>query len=128
VATTQEIVGARIRALRQQKGWTQEELGGRADLDFTTVGGAERGEKSLSLKSLVRVAEALGVDVAYVVRQGESATGEAECEGLVEELRAVVRDLPPAELRHVLELVRAARSYLVGRQPAAARSRRRRTP
>jgi transcriptional regulator with XRE-family HTH domain len=128
VATTQKIVGARIRALRQQKGWTQEELGGRAELDFTTIGGAEPGEKSLSLRSLVRVAEALGVDVAWLVRQSESATGEAECEGLIEELRAVVADLPPGELRHVLELVRAARPYLVGRQPAATRSRRRRTP
>ena len=128
MATIQETIGARIRALRLQKGWTQEELGGRADLDFTTIGGAERGEKSLSLKSLVRVAEALDVDVAYLVRQSESETGEAECEGLIEELRAVVADLPPDQLRHVLELVKVARSYLVGRQPAATPSRRRRTP
>ena len=45
MAELQQRVGARIRVLRQQKGWTQEELGARADLDFTTVGGAERGTK-----------------------------------------------------------------------------------
>jgi transcriptional regulator with XRE-family HTH domain len=114
VDTLQQVVGARIRALRQQRGWTQEELGGRADLDFTTIGGAERGEKSLSLKSLARVADALGADLTWLVRQRESETGQAESEGLVEELIGLVRDLQPDELRHVVELVKTARSYLVG--------------
>ena len=112
--TLQQVVGARIRALRQQKGWTQEELGGRADLDFTTIGGAERGEKCLSLKSLARVAEALDVDLAWLVRRQESETGQAESEGLVEELIGLVRDLQPDELRHAMALVEVARSYLVG--------------
>ena len=113
VATLQQVVGARIRALRLQRGWTQEELGGRADLDFTTIGGAERGQKSLSLTSLARVAAALGVGVAWLVREEDSETGHADCEGLIEELRGLVKDLPPEELRHVLGLVKAARSYLV---------------
>ena len=39
-------------------------------------------------------------------------TGEAECEGLVEELLGLVGDLLPDELRHVLELVKTVRSYL----------------
>ena len=112
MAELHEVIGARIRALRRQKGWTQEELGGRADLDFTTIGGAERGEKSLSLKSLARVAEALEVDLAWLVRGEASQTGEAECEGLVEELLGLVGDLLPDELRHVLELVKTVRSYL----------------
>ena len=110
--TLQQVVGARIRALRQQKGWTQEELGGRADLDFTTIGGAERGEKSLSLKSLARVADALGVDLAWLVRRQESETGQAQSEGLVEELIGLVGDLQPDGLRHIVELVKAAKSYL----------------
>jgi len=109
------VIGARVRALRQQKGWTQEELGGRADLDFTTIGGAERGEKSLSLKSLARVAEALEIDLAWLVRSAQSKTGAAECEGTVEELLGLVGDLPPDELRHVLEFVRTARRYLCSR-------------
>jgi len=114
LAELHEIVGSRVRALRQGRGWTQEDLGGRADLDFTTIGGAERGEKSLSLKSLSRVAEALEVDLAWLVRPAESETGVAECEGLVEELIGTVRDLPAEELRHVLVLVKAARAYLTG--------------
>ena len=116
MATIQEVVGARIRALRLQRGWTQEELGGRAGLDFTTIGGAERGQKSLSLTSLTRVAAALGIEVAWLLREEESETGSAECEGPIEELRGLVKDLPPEELRHVLGLVKAARSYLTARR------------
>lgn len=112
MATLQEIIGARIRALRNDRGWTQEELGARAELDFTTIGGAERGEKSLSLNSLVRVADALGVEVAWLVRPEENEIGEAESEELIEALLAEVRDLTPRELRHVLELVRVTRSYM----------------
>lgn len=110
--TLQEVIGVRIRALRKSKGWTQEELGGRAELDFTTIGGAERGEKSLSLKSLSRVAQALGVDVAWLVREEESRTGEPESEELIEELVDLLRDLRPEELRHIVRLVEVAASYL----------------
>jgi transcriptional regulator with XRE-family HTH domain len=116
VDTLQQVVGARIRALRQQREWTQEELGGRADLDFTTIGGAERGEKSLSLNSLARVADALGVDLAWLVRQRESETGQAESEGLLEELIGLVRDLQPDELRHVVEILKVVKAYLSGQR------------
>ena len=111
MATLQQVIGARMRALRKKKQWTQEELGARAELDFTTIGGAERGEKSLSLNSLARVAQALEVDLAWLVRQEESETGEPESEELLEELLGLVRDLPPKELRHILQLVKVGRSY-----------------
>ena len=112
MATLQETIGARIRALRNSKGWTQEELGGRAELDFTTVGGAERGEKSLSLRSLSRIAEALGVDIAWLVRPKGSSSGHPESEELLEKLLVLVRDLPTEDLRHIVELVQVTRSYL----------------
>jgi hypothetical protein len=72
--------------------------------------------RSLPLSSLQRVAGAPDVSVAWLVRDDENHTGEAECEGSTEELLGLVRDLPPEELRHVLGLVKAARSYLVGRR------------
>jgi transcriptional regulator with XRE-family HTH domain len=109
--TIQEIVGARIRALRKAKGWTQEELGGRAELDFTTIGGAERGEKSLSPNSLVRVAAALEVELAWLVRPEETESG-AVGEGLIEELLGLLRDLPEPDLQHVVDLARLEKDYL----------------
>ncbi len=110
-STLQEIVGARIRALRKARGWTQEELGGRADLDFTSIGGAERGERSLSLNSLSRVAAALEVELAWLVRPEETESGAAG-EGLIEELLGLLRDLPERDLRHMVDLARLEKAYL----------------
>ena len=113
MAILRETIGARIRALRNNKRWTQEELGARAGLDFTTIGGAERGEKSLSLKSLSRVAQALGVELSWLVRQEETESGRPESEELVEKLLTLVRDLPTEDLGHVVELVELEGAYLV---------------
>lgn len=110
-STLQEIVGARIRALRKARGWTQEELGGRADLDFTSIGGAERGERSLSLNSLSRVAAALEVELAWLVRPEQTESGAAG-EGLIEELLGVLRDLPERDLQHVVDLAPLEKTYL----------------
>ena len=107
----QQLVGTRIRVLRKAKGWTQEELGGRAELDFTSIGGAERGERSLSLNSLARVAAALDVELASLVRPAESEDG-AEAEALIEELLTMVRGLPPDDLRGVVELTRLHLDHL----------------
>lgn len=73
-------------------------------------------ERGQPLNSLQGVAGALCVSVAWLVLDEESDTGEAECEGLAEELRAFVQDLLPEELRHVLGLEKTARSYLVSRR------------
>ena len=112
MALLHDIVGARIRSLRKGKGWTQEELGARARLDFTTICGAERGEKSLSLKSLARVAEALEVDLGWLVRQDETQTGRSDSVELLEDLLALLRPMGPRELKHVIDLVKAAQGYL----------------
>ena|SRR4030065_1184715 len=54
-------LGARIRELRKSAGFTQEELGEKADLNYKFIGELERGQVNVSLDSIVRIAEALGV-------------------------------------------------------------------
>ena len=60
--------GARLHALRTQKGYSQEELAEKAGLHRTYVGSAERGERNVSLINLRRLAEALGVKTEQLVR------------------------------------------------------------
>jgi transcriptional regulator with XRE-family HTH domain len=55
--------GARVRALRIVKGWSQEQLADAAALHRTYVGSLERGERNVSLKNIYRLADALEVDV-----------------------------------------------------------------
>lgn len=54
-------VGKRVRALRNEKGISQETLAERSSLHRTYVGGVERGLRNPSLKSLDRIAKGLGV-------------------------------------------------------------------
>lgn len=55
--------GARVRYLREGRGWSQEELADRAELHRTYIGGIERGERNLSLENIHKLADALGVPV-----------------------------------------------------------------
>lgn len=56
-------LGARIRQLRKIKGWTQEVLAEKADMDYKYLGAIERGEKNLTLTNIERIAKGLGVEV-----------------------------------------------------------------
>ncbi|WP_168046184.1 helix-turn-helix domain-containing protein [Brevundimonas alba] len=63
------IVGGNVRRLRQARQMTQEQLAFDADLDLTYVGGIERGKRNPSLLVLARLAKALGVTPADLIRE-----------------------------------------------------------
>jgi transcriptional regulator with XRE-family HTH domain len=56
--------GAIVRTLRQRLGVSQEELAWRADLHRTYLADVERGQRNISLSSIVKVVRALGVSLA----------------------------------------------------------------
>lgn len=62
-----KLVGRRIRRFREEKGWSQEKLGEEANLHRTYIGQVERGEKSIGVENLVRIARALGVGAARLL-------------------------------------------------------------
>jgi transcriptional regulator with XRE-family HTH domain len=53
----------KVRTLRLQKGWSQEDLGRRAGLHRTYIGSIERHERNVSLLNVQRIAKALRVDI-----------------------------------------------------------------
>lgn len=59
-----DILGKRIRAKRRELGMSQEGLAHEAGLDRSYVGRIERGEHNLTFVSLVKIARAMGCDVA----------------------------------------------------------------
>jgi transcriptional regulator with XRE-family HTH domain len=90
------VVGRNTRRLREKRGWSQEKLAEMADLDRTYVGRIERGEKSIGVENLFRLAEALGVQPATILGAAPMADGGhtaetlADLTGLIGEYRALL--------------------------------------
>jgi transcriptional regulator with XRE-family HTH domain len=60
-------VGRNIKAIREAKGWSQEELAHQAQLHRTYVSGVERGVRNPTLTVLERFALALKVTVGSLI-------------------------------------------------------------
>lgn len=58
----QRVVGRNVRRIRTGRGVSQEELADEIGVHRTYMGGVERGERNLTLRSVERLAAGLGVD------------------------------------------------------------------
>tara|TARA_Y100001933_G_C18824607_1_gene490778 strand:- start:530 stop:784 length:255 start_codon:yes stop_codon:yes gene_type:complete len=64
----QERIAARrlakkVRALRRERGWSQEVLAAEANIHKNYVGGIERAERNPSLRQIAKLADAFGVTI-----------------------------------------------------------------
>lgn len=64
----QKKVGRNIRSYRQKMGLSQEAFAEVLGIHRTYMGGLERGERNLTLRSLERIAEQMGVEVEELMR------------------------------------------------------------
>jgi transcriptional regulator with XRE-family HTH domain len=64
----QRLLGKRIRKLRVDKGLSQEDLAGVSGLHRTYVGAVERGEKNLTLSTLLTIAKTLDTSISALFR------------------------------------------------------------
>lgn len=61
-------LGANLRAERIKAGLSQEALAHIARLDRTFVGQVERGERNVSIDNIAKLAQALGLELAELIR------------------------------------------------------------
>lgn len=61
-------LGKRVRALREKRKWSQEELAHRGSLARSFTGAIERGEKDLRITTLVKLANTLRVPIARLFK------------------------------------------------------------
>jgi transcriptional regulator with XRE-family HTH domain len=76
------LLGQQIRQLRERKGLSQEEFAGLAGVDRAYYGGIERGERNVAAINLIKIAEALDVEVGDLFPAlkalGQSNKGERD--------------------------------------------------
>ena len=60
--------GAEVRRHRLEVGLSQERLASLSGLDRTYVGGVERGERNVGVVNVVRIADALGIAPADLLK------------------------------------------------------------
>ena len=69
-------LGAKIREVRKECGYTQEKLAEMADIGTMYLGERERGEKMPSLKIFIQLIESLNVSADYILRNELSSGRE----------------------------------------------------
>ena len=75
----QRTVGRNLRAHRLELGLSQEAFADRLGVHRTYMGGLERGERNLTLKSLERIASRLQLEPLSLMAEGTAVTAETPC-------------------------------------------------
>jgi transcriptional regulator with XRE-family HTH domain len=63
------LLAKNLRALRRQRGMSQEEFAARCRLHRTYIGAIERGERNVTLKTLELIARALGTAAVDLLKE-----------------------------------------------------------
>ena len=69
-------LGEYLRSVREKKGWSQEDLAYECGLHRTYVGSVERGEYNVTLLTLRRITDTLGISLADAV--GSTSKGRSK--------------------------------------------------
>lgn len=100
-------LGKRIREERQKLGLTQAKLAEAVDISDTYMGAIERGERSLTLDTLVRLVNRLGVTIDYMLSDSVSDTES----NIVEQFKQITDGQPIERKQMALGVLRTIFSY-----------------
>lgn len=100
-------LGKRIREERLKLNLTQAQLAEAIDISDTYMGAIERGERSLTLDTLVRLVNRLGVTVDYLLSDSVSDTDS----NIIEQFRQIVDCQPKERKQMAINVLRTIFSY-----------------
>lgn len=100
-------LGKRIREERQRLSLTQAQLAESIDISDTYMGAIERGERSLTLDTLVRLVNRLGVTVDYLLSDYVSDTDS----NIIEQFKQIVDCQPLERKQMAVNVLRTIFSY-----------------
>ena len=97
------LLGRRIRSLRNIKGWTQQELGDRADINYKFLGEIERGQQNPSFNILVKIATAMEIKLPELFQFEHEILDRKEIETRI---KHILKTIPDDVMRQILLLLR----------------------
>jgi transcriptional regulator with XRE-family HTH domain len=98
--------GARLAALRQERGWTQAELAERLGVTVKTVTYYEREVPNPTTRTLSKIAAAFGVDPATLLDSGAAKrAGKPGPPSQLEQRISALRELPRERQKVVLQVI-----------------------
>jgi transcriptional regulator with XRE-family HTH domain len=105
-------LGQRIREERLKLNLTQAQLAEAVDISDTYCGQIERGERSLTLDTLVRLVNRLGVTIDYLLMDSVNFTDD----NAVNQLRQILDTQSNTRKRMAVDVVRTMFAHLDGEQ------------
>jgi transcriptional regulator with XRE-family HTH domain len=105
VVVSHKEIGQRIKLLRQERGWTQVELGKRLEITQPNLSAIERGSRGVTVHQVVKIAKALGASTDEIlVAEKAPQAGQRPKKRLMQRLLKV-QELGERDQRLVLQLL-----------------------
>ncbi len=96
-------LGARIKNKRLEKNLTQEQLAEKVDLSAVYIGQIERGERKMTIQTLVKLANVLETSIEELL----SDSTEGNLNAKLNELLDVAKKLDVSDLDKVINIIKA---------------------
>lgn len=97
------LLGRRLRDIRKAKDWTQEELGSKADVSYKFIGEIERGLQNPSFDILVKIADALEIELFELFRFEQENSNRKDLEARVAK---IMKGISEDDLRRMFFVLR----------------------
>lgn len=100
-------LGERIREERRHLNLTQAQLAEDIDISDTYMGAIERGERSLTLDTLVRLVNRLGVTIDYMMAESVTDTDSH----IIDQFKQIIDHQPLERKQMAINVLRTIFSY-----------------
>ena len=102
-----ELLAERIKTARKEKGYSQSKLAELADVSTNTIGKLEISYTTVSLKTILNIANVLEVDINYLVSATQSNSKQAT-DLFIESL---LQDFAEKDKQFLIQIISAMKSY-----------------
>jgi len=103
-----KMLGKRIREERLKLNLTQSQLAESIDISDTYIGQIERGERSLTLDTLVRLVNRLGVTIDYLLMDSVAVTDE----NIINQFRVIIDSRSDKNKRMAIDVLKTMFAHL----------------